>query len=115
MSLKLYGKFTRIHLGAEVAPSVRDEFVLRYQSITGESPVGDASFMSQDNKWGAELRMYFDAEAWVVESLRKLGYTVEERAGQYYRGEYQFRINSQDLFWRLVEHGYRLGANAPIS
>ena len=114
MGLTIYGKFDRLLLEAEVAPTSLAEFQKKYTALAGNSPTPSEYFQIQDNKWGAELRVYFDAEDWVCDSLGVLGHGIEDRAGGGYRSEYQYRINSQDLFWHLVKHGYRLGPNSPI-
>ena len=115
MGLTLYGKFDRILLEVEVAPTSTTDFDRRYRAITGEDPSTSDYYQVQDNKWGLECRMYFDAPDWVRESLETLGYTVECREAGGYRSDYQYRVNSQHLFWELVQHGYRLGPNAPIA
>jgi hypothetical protein len=89
--------------------TTRDSLVLRDPQLM---PFG--SLAPQENKWGLEARIYFDGPALVVESLRGLGYHVEDRAGGGYKSDYRYRINSQTLFWKLVRHGYRLGENRPI-
>lgn len=114
MALTLFGKFTRLLLEAEVAPTSENEFVVRYMQIAGVSPKASPHYQRQDNKWGIECRIYFDGPDWVVESLNKLGHHVEDRAGGGYRADYAYRINSQQLFWQLIEHGYRLGPNQPV-
>jgi len=114
MGLKIYGKFMRLLLEAEVAPTSESEFVQQYAAITGEDPRRSGYMQQQPNKWGIEARIYFDCEDWVCDSMRKLGYTVEDRPGGGYRAEFAYRINSQELFWHLVRHGYRLGENEPI-
>jgi hypothetical protein len=114
MSLTLYGKFTALFLEAEVSPGAEPDFLREYMKLTGSDPRSSCNFQRQDNKWGLEARIYFDAPDWVPESLETLGYHVENRGGDGYRSSYTYRVNSQDLFWKLVRHGYRLGENAPI-
>lgn len=114
MSLRLFANFTELLLEVEVAPSSKEEFTSQYASLTGSNPVNSPFCQSQPDKWGIECRAYFNAQDWVVESLKKLGHHVENRTGDGYRPEYTFRVNSQELFWQLIEHGYRLGENAPI-
>lgn len=113
MGLTIYGKFSDLLLEAEVAPSSVGEFTSHYGRLAGKSPAASDYFQIQDNKWGLELRVYFNAPDWVCDSLRTLGYHIEDRSGGY-RPEYAFRINHQGLFWSLVSHGYRLGHNEPI-
>lgn len=114
MSLKIYSKFQRLLLEVEVTVNNRRDFEIRYAEATGTIPQLGSHFQIQDNKWGCECRIYFDAENWVVDSFEKMGHTVESRVGVGYRSEYAYRINSQELFWRLIEYGYRIGDNTPI-
>lgn len=114
MSLTLYGRFDRLLLEAEVAPQSQDEFSSRYASATGQDAFATEHCQIQPDKWGIECRIYFDAPDWVVDSLEKLGYHVEDRLGGGYRSDYGYRINNQEFFWHLVEYGYRLGPNEPI-
>ena len=114
MSLRIFSQFTTLLLEAEVAPSSEGEFVQKYSVATGSIPTSHPSYQSQDNKWGIECRMYFNAPDGVVESIERLGHHVERRSGEGYRPEYDFRINSERLFWQLIEYGYRLGENEPI-
>lgn len=49
-------------LEAEVAPSGNTRFQKRYLAATGTavSPGAPEYYQSQNNKWGAELRAYFN-------------------------------------------------------
>ena len=98
-------------LEAEVAPAVRAPFEQRYLAATAVAitPGTPAEFQLQPNKWGAECRIYFNSHL-VAMGLRSLGVHVEE--GRPYRNNYRYRVNSQDLWWELVEtYGFRLGVN----
>ena len=46
----------------------------------------------------------------VVEALREMEFHVEERDSGY-KSDFDFRVNSVELFWSLVGYGYRLGEN----
>jgi hypothetical protein len=65
--------------------------------------------MLQDNKWGRELRIYFNSPV-IAAYLRAKRFKVEEGKG--YKSNYKFRVNSKDLWWELVKkYGFRLGEN----
>jgi len=100
-----------ILLEAEVADSALTRFGQRYQTATGimVSAGNPQELQRQLNKWGAECRIYFNSTT-VRDWAQSQGITVE--TGQPYRPNYQFRINSNDLWWELVEvYQFRLGVN----
>ena len=100
-------------LEAEVAPNAQLEFETRYQTVTGVAitPGDPQHYQSQPNKWGTELRVYFNDPAMAV-SLKAHGVHVEYPRRGYMSGNYQYRFNDNDLWWRLVEdYGLRLGVN----
>ncbi|WP_295409082.1 hypothetical protein [uncultured Thiocystis sp.] len=101
-------------LEAEVAPSGRVTFEKRYYAATGivVSPGTPEHYQSQINKWGAELRVYFNDHEMATE-FKTSGVHVEgPREEGYKSGEYRYRINDNSLWWKLVEEqGMRLGRN----
>jgi hypothetical protein len=100
-------------LEAEVAPRGRTRFENRYQAATGivVSPGTPEHYQSQGNKWGAELRVYFNNDA-MATTLKASGVHVEGPRSGYKSGEYRYRFNDSKLWWRLVEdEGLRLGSN----
>lgn len=100
-------------LEAEVAPSGQGRFEKRYQAATGKtiSPGTTPNYQSQPNKWGAELRIYFNDPGMAV-SLAAHGVKVEYGRAGYLSGKYRYRANSNKLWWELVEnHGLRLGVS----
>jgi hypothetical protein len=110
---KMATKKIGLLLEAEVAPSGKSRFEKRYQSATGitVSPGVPEHYQSQGNKWGAELRVYFNDSA-MATALRASGFHVEGPRRGYKSGEYKYRINDSKLWWKLVEHqGLRLGLN----
>ncbi len=99
-------------LEAEVNPAMQQEFSKRYLAATRDFVcTGDPpEYQNQPNKCGAELRIYFNADDATLSRLRSRGHDVTQTAG--YRDAYTYRINSNDLWWDLVEnYGYRLGVN----
>ena len=100
-------------LEAEVAPSAQTRFESRYVKATGlnVSPGSPACYQSQPNKWGSELRVYFNDPGYAA-LLGGLGVHVEYPRRGYKAGEYLFRFNDNKLWWKLVEvSGLRLGVN----
>jgi hypothetical protein len=107
------GSLIGILLEAEVSPSSQTRFQKRYLAATGVSvtPGSPPHYQSQSNKWGSELRMYFNDHA-MAATLSALGLTVERGRNGYRSGEYRFRVNDNKLWWKLVEtSGLRLGLN----
>lgn len=102
-------RYKNVLLEAEVAPSQRTKFQEEYKQRTGQAPRLGKYYQLQRNKFGAELRVYFDASEKTVTRL-KTKFTVERRAGGYH-GDREFRINTQNFFWHMVKRGYRLGEN----
>lgn len=102
-----------ILLEAEVAPGSQTRFANRYLAATGVSvsPGSPPHYQSQRNKWGSELRVYFNDPA-MAASLSAVGLNVEQGRNGYRSGEYRFRVNDNRFWWKLVEtSGLRLGLN----
>ena len=100
-------------LEAEVSPSAQSRFERRYKAATrvAVTPGHPAHYQDQPNKWGAELRVYFNDPGMAV-SLEAHGVHVEYRRRGYKAGEYCYRFNDNKLWWKLVEvYGLRLGEN----
>lgn len=98
-------------LEAEVSNSRTAAFESRYLAVTGVAvtPGNPAQYQLQPNKWGAECRIYFDSAA-VAAQATALGMHVE--GPRPYNNNYAYRINSQELWWDLVDtYGFRLGVN----
>ena len=100
-------------LEAEVAPRVQARFEHKYQAVTGQAvtPGNPVHYQSQPNKWGEEVRVYFNDPGLAV-ALTIDGYHVENSLKAYQGQNNRFRVNSKKLWWALVEHhGFRLGIN----
>jgi hypothetical protein len=98
-------------LEAEVAPNMQADFQARYRAATGVTviPGNPPEFQSQQNKWGAECRIYFNSQA-AANHFSSKGIQVE--VSQPYHNDYQYRINNVDLWWELVQkYDFRLGVN----
>jgi hypothetical protein len=109
MSQKPSHDYQDVLLEAEVAPSQRTRFEKEYERRTGQTPRIGRYYQIQRNKFGAELRVYFNVSEKTAATLEK-EFNVERRSGGY-RGDREFRINTQKFFWRMVSLGYRLGTN----
>lgn len=100
-------------LEAEVAPRSQPRFESRYQAATGiaVTPGKPQYYQNQTNKWGAELRGYFNSPV-LATSLRAIGIHVESGRTGYQSGQYKYRFNDNKFWWKLVEkQGLRLGMN----
>jgi hypothetical protein len=100
-------------LEAEVAPGGMARFQRRYGDATGQmvQPGNPVHYQRQRNKWGTELRVYFNDHGMAI-ALMAAGVNVEYSRRGYRSGEYRYRFNNNKLWWALVEsHGLRLGAN----
>jgi hypothetical protein len=98
-------------LEAEVSTSRTAAFEQHYRSATGVdvTPGNPPEYQLQPNKWGAECRIYFNSQV-VFDQATALGMHVE--GPRPYNNQYSYRINSQELWWELVEqYGFRLGVN----
>lgn len=107
--LKIFGALKDVVLFVETNLSTSAKFRKEYIKKTGVSCLFDNSVKIQENKWSTEYRIFFSAEDWVIESLKMLGYSIKK--GQ---NKLHFRIDSERLFWHLVEYGYRLGHNQKV-
>jgi len=106
-----FRKLDHPHFDAEVSKSSQPDFEHHYYLATGQRirPNITADYFSIDNKWGAELRIYFNARE-VAIAFRKEGVHVEEWPP--FRSEYRYRINLSRVWWDLVERwGFRIGIN----
>lgn len=101
--------FKSLFLEVEAKPNKVESFKKKYLEKTRDVASDQEGFQVQENKWGVECRIYFNAPAETVKKLEE-NYDLS-KAIRGYRDEYDYRINSQDLFWILIEKGYRLGSN----
>jgi hypothetical protein len=100
-------------LEAEVARKAQTRFEKRYAKATGiaVSPGEPRYYQDQPDKWGAELRVYFN-DPGMAASLEAMGVHVEFPRKGYKAGEYRYRFNDNNLWWKLVEeYALRLGPN----
>ena len=79
-----------------------DEYNTTYNENINIESDGVVLFPEDTNKWGLELRLY-------VNSMppEELGFV----RNQVYRTEYTFRLNSNNVVYRLFDIGFRIGLN----
>lgn len=102
-----------ILLEAEIAPKSQSRFEKRYLAATGVnvSPGAPEYYQTQPNKWGTELRVYFNDPGMAI-SLAASGVHVEKARKGYRSGDCNYRVNDNNFWWKLVEHhSLRLGLN----
>ena len=113
MAKSVHHSASGVLLEAEVAPNSQARFQKRYHAATSVSvsPGHPGHYQAQTNKWGTELRIYFNDKA-RASAFKAAGVHVEESRTGYKSGEYTYRVNNNNIWWKLVEHqGFRLGLN----
>jgi hypothetical protein len=98
-------------LEAEISLKKQADFERDYLRATNlkVQPGFPPEYMLQKNKWGRELRLYFNSPV-VAAYMRAVRIKVEQEKG--YKLQYKFRVNSGDVWWELVrKYGFRLGKN----
>lgn len=98
-------------LEAEVSNSRTSAFESQYLAATAVAvtPGNPPEYQLQPNKWGAECRIYFNSPTVAAYAI-SLGMHVE--GPRPYNNNYTYRINSQELWWELVDiYGFQLGIN----
>jgi hypothetical protein len=102
---------SRADLQAELLPKAVAAFAEKYRTLTGMKVTRDTPglyVLDRDaNKWGPELRIYFDATPTQLGTLDFPEF-VEVRDGHQAN---QYRINSNAFFLKLLEWGFVLGPN----
>lgn len=122
--LKLFEAFDKLIIEARVGVKRYDSFIRQYGRRTGNRCDDILITRVDDNAWDNSLdtKIYFNAPQWVIESLEKLGIHVSQGivvslkktyTGINYDGisHCQYTISNNELFWDLVDYGYRLGEN----
>lgn len=103
-----FADMTNVRLECEAKAGKLGGFCKDYTTKTGIAPDMSAVHTIED-KWGVELRVYFDGSD-AADRLGSEGHRVENRETGF-GSERQYRVNSKDLFWEMVDSGYRLGNN----
>ncbi len=99
------------YLEANVPKKAQKTFEARYKAATGTAvkPASPPDYFEVNNKWGPELRIYFNSAS-VAKKLTSAGVNFEP--AQPFRKEYKHRLNNNDIWWDLVEnYGFRIGQN----
>lgn len=125
--LKLFGQFTKLYLEVCVPDEYKKRFEHEYTLRTGGNPknidgYNDRHRTKKYSAWGIEFRAYYDGPDWLETSLRKLGFHTEisnkliaiEFNTEHPDNGFTHRISNQELFWWLVDYGYKLGENNAI-
>lgn len=127
--LRLFECFDKCYIEVCVPDKDRQRFEHEYGLRVGEkTEQGLDGYHTRKrikayNAWGIEFRIYFKTKTnWLIESLKKLGFHTEvsdkliavEFINAHPEHGYTHRITNQELFWWLVDYGYRLGENAAI-
>jgi hypothetical protein len=101
-----FEKSDRVLLQAEVAPRKQAEFESKYQAACGSRPCGQSYIreLPREPK-GIRLQVWFNAPESSVGNLAMLGYKV----AAFHKGEYRYMVESEELFWKLVRNGYKVG------
>ena len=97
-----------VFIEAEGKPSVIEKFIRAYNDEYGhcidEDEEGIIVLQDDANKWGLELRMYFNDKSGIPSAVN-----VTRTKG--YRGEYSYRINDIQLIKEMFSLGYEIGCN----
>jgi hypothetical protein len=97
-----------VFIEAEGKPSRIQSFIDDYNNQYNEMlrMDDDGLIVLQDdaNKWGLELRLYFNDKSGIPDGVRVTRNSV-------YRPEYKFRINDISVIKELFNYGYRIGLN----
>ena len=103
----------KIWIEAEMSNGSKRKFDTRYKTLTGASvPIISSSYpyyvwAPDANKWGVELRVYFQSDDTMPNCLQNI-VTDNGRSG--YEG-YNARVNSNEVIWELFANGFILGGN----
>lgn len=97
---------------AEMSNSRRDSFVNQYQILTGNYPLPqnetEVPFLvlnPDSNKWGLELRGYFNSDNNIPEELQNI--CIENNRPGY--EQFDTRLNNNEVILYLFENGFILG------
>lgn len=98
----------RVFIEVEAKESRIREFIQEYNAkYSSNISICDKGIIALDddaNKWGLELRCYFNNRTGFPEGVQ----TTSNRA---YRPEYPFRFNDVNVIRDLFDLGYRIGNN----
>jgi hypothetical protein len=111
MNIEIFNEYVKdFFLEVEVTEQKSKEFETMYHERTGLFPTQGSGYQIQSNKWSTEFRVYFNTISGNLDGLSNCDVHIE-KGGRPYKSNYIFRINNPDLFWLLVDNGYRLKEN----
>lgn len=110
MDVDFFRAANDVFLEVEVPSKRSRSFEQRYEAITGVAPTIGNGYQIQENKWGLEVRVYFNCEEDLEDEFTSVDVHVE-RGGRPYKANRIYRVNDREFFWALVNNGYRLGEN----
>jgi len=128
--IKLFEKFDSLYLEVCVPEEHKKRFEFDYCCKTNLTPTyyvdgyNTRHRKKKYNAWGIEYRIYFKSDCdFLIDSLAKLGFHTEisdnliavEFNAEHPENGYKHRVSNQELFWWLIDYGYRLGYNESIS
>lgn len=97
-----------VFIEAEAKESRVQNFIRDYNNRLSENlNISDDGIIALDddaNKWGLELRCYFNDSNGFPNG-------VQITSNRAYRTEYSYRFNDVDIIWELFDLGYRIGLN----
>ena len=119
--LKVFSKLKNVYMQAEIIPSHVKAFKEKYAVRATDITKMNNFFNRKKGKtaWGDAYRIFFDTtEDWVIESLEKLGFHVTQNGNGFSACNKNIKTDNlatnEELFWRLVDFGYKLGPNDTV-
>ena len=93
-------------LDIETHPNGRENLESRYNTLAGEilqeDNINYYVWDEDTNKWGAELRIYFNGNLETMPAqLASMRVSSRPRSG------HNNRVNNNDFIWRLIEYGFK--------
>jgi hypothetical protein len=99
--------------------------ISKYEILTGNnfSKWQQTAFYDRKNKnWQNVFKIYFDGSDRVIESFKKLGINIRKNNSPdglferiYNAKKPKYVMSNNYWFWKIIEFGYRLGANKNIT
>ncbi len=92
---------------AEVKDTQVLSFKKTYKELTGSENIDSTHFHSIPNKWGIELRVYYNSNDKTPSEVLSLS-TSNSRSGF---TAYNKRINNNEIIFELFKKGFKIGVN----
>lgn len=100
----------KIFIDAEAIETKMNIFIEKYnQTYSASITFADEGIclLGEVDKWGVELRIYFNDLNGLPESWNKRKY----KNRNYRSDEFSFRLDDNKLIWYLFDNGYHIGYN----